>query len=949
MDSNMSTAFAHRGSSGSASTSSSGTGTGTGSGGRVAVVGVTRSVRLRKRGSSGFGFSLRGGREHAAGFFVSEVQPGGEAQRNGLRVGDQIIRVNGYPVEDAVHQEVALLARTQQVLVLKIRSVGMIPVKDNPNDPVTWHMVQQQCENGSSILPLSTEIRVRVLVGSKGRLGCGVCRGPSPGLTVQNTREGGPARAAGLRPGDVIVKCNGHRLTELPFEKAVEVMRSSGVLDLVVNRPTYYTPDPGDTIFRGSSGYDSGNSSLLESSPLPAPPPPQQGPVPGRHVYPQNQALCNARNPQRPRTTGSREVQWADIDGKGERTCCPLASSTDSCSSSGSWRHMDQMVEWTRKPNNTTVIHVNQRPGDPAPYLGRGSHSGYRPGEDEDEEPLYDPVAVSRGGYESHYFEADGDIETGRQDLTDNGGICSPLYDPVANGYRDPKDDLREGGRLAEMQFIQKQKETETKTITTVEVHHAICPPPPPCMPPPGSCKWPASQYFDSKPPMSAVGVQMGSTMSMGSTGSTETESSLESSCGKDSVSTSSSSSTCEPASSSSSYVSVATRKILDDQEHSNVIPPAPVAPPLPAVAANIDLSSAIAQELQRRAQKARASQDKSTAQEARNQRIAEPTKTSPAHEQKITHDKLMEEFKRAYQRMFNCKRNGDPNAPADSPVIPANGTVPPAETPEQERPTRASNGIVQRRQTSGAPTPPPPPPRGVTAARTKTNTASDDAVEMQSIESFKLKEPQSVPPPKPPSTYFPSIPREEPAPGRTGSPIGSAGGNAKKPLPVQVPTVPLIPNGTNAGASVNNAAGKGKIAIRIGAYSGEAKAPAKLDFLGNQSPTTTSTAPTTTTPASARGGDQARDSSVPVASRLQNELAATLQRSNLKKKTDEDNNVATNKTVTGNAVSPTRGIPQATENPAILTQNNVEKLAAVLSNKVTIKINTTENISRQD
>lgn len=101
---------------------------------------------------------------------------------------------------------------------------------------------------------------------------------------------------------------------------------------------------------------------------------------------------------------------------------------------------------------------------------------------------------------------------------------------------------------------------------------------------------------------MSAVGIQMGSTMSMGSTGSTETESSLESSCGKDSASTSSSSSTCEPAS-SSSYVSVAGRKVLEDSEPQNVIPVAPVAPPFPTVAANIDLSSAIAQELQRRAQ----------------------------------------------------------------------------------------------------------------------------------------------------------------------------------------------------------------------------------------------------------------------------------------------------------------------------------------------------------
>lgn len=116
----------------------------------------------------------------------------------------------------------------------------------------------------------------------------------------------------------MIVKCNGQRLTELPFDKAVEVMRGSGVLDLVVNRPTYYTPDPGEAIFRGSSGYDSGNSSLLESSPLPPPLQgiiPHQAPVPGRHLYPPNQASC-ARNPTRPRA-GSREVQWADIDGKG--------------------------------------------------------------------------------------------------------------------------------------------------------------------------------------------------------------------------------------------------------------------------------------------------------------------------------------------------------------------------------------------------------------------------------------------------------------------------------------------------------------------------------------------------------------------------------------------------------------------------------------------------------
>ena len=57
----------------------------------MAVIGVTRNVRLRRRGASGFGFSLRGGREYAAGFYVSDVQPGSEAHRNGLRVNSQVV------------------------------------------------------------------------------------------------------------------------------------------------------------------------------------------------------------------------------------------------------------------------------------------------------------------------------------------------------------------------------------------------------------------------------------------------------------------------------------------------------------------------------------------------------------------------------------------------------------------------------------------------------------------------------------------------------------------------------------------------------------------------------------------------------------------------------------------------------------------------------------------
>lgn len=59
------------------------------------------------------------------------------------------------------------------------------------NSIESWQMVQKQqqqlqfSETGNG-LP-STEVRMRIQLGEKGRLGCGVCRGIVPGLTVQVT------------------------------------------------------------------------------------------------------------------------------------------------------------------------------------------------------------------------------------------------------------------------------------------------------------------------------------------------------------------------------------------------------------------------------------------------------------------------------------------------------------------------------------------------------------------------------------------------------------------------------------------------------------------------------------------------------------------------------------------------------------------------------------------
>uniref|UniRef100_A0A182JZ22 PDZ domain-containing protein n=1 Tax=Anopheles christyi TaxID=43041 RepID=A0A182JZ22_9DIPT len=215
---------------------------------------------------SNFGFSIRGGLEYGTGFFVSAIERDSEADRQGLKVGDQIIRVNGYQVEDAVHRELAQFIANQERLIMKVRGLGILPIKERTADPLTWHVVSFGMSRDKQDTLLLEEpcgggrdVKVILSVAPRTKLGCGICKGPDwkPGIFVQFTKEGGVAREAGLRPGDQILSCNGHSFAEATFGEAVAVMKSSHVLELVVR------PSAGLDLFPGeSSGYNSSASSV---------------------------------------------------------------------------------------------------------------------------------------------------------------------------------------------------------------------------------------------------------------------------------------------------------------------------------------------------------------------------------------------------------------------------------------------------------------------------------------------------------------------------------------------------------------------------------------------------------------------------------------------------------------------------------------------------------------
>uniref|UniRef100_A0A182P8Y9 PDZ domain-containing protein n=1 Tax=Anopheles epiroticus TaxID=199890 RepID=A0A182P8Y9_9DIPT len=214
---------------------------------------------------SNFGFSIRGGLEYGTGFFVSAIERDSEADRQGLKVGDQIIRVNGYQVEDAVHRELAQFIANQERLIMKVRGLGILPIKERSVDPLTWHVVSFGMSRDKQDALLLEEpcggrdLKVILSVAPRTKLGCGICKGPDwkPGIFVQFTKEGGVAREAGLRPGDQILSCNGYSFAEATFGEAVAVMKSSHVLELVVR------PSAGLDLFPGeSSGYNSSASSV---------------------------------------------------------------------------------------------------------------------------------------------------------------------------------------------------------------------------------------------------------------------------------------------------------------------------------------------------------------------------------------------------------------------------------------------------------------------------------------------------------------------------------------------------------------------------------------------------------------------------------------------------------------------------------------------------------------
>nr|XP_036883343.1 whirlin isoform X6 [Manis javanica] len=221
--------------------------------------GEVRLVSLRRaKAHEGLGFSIRGGSEHGVGIYVSLVEPGSLAEKEGLRVGDQILRVNDKSLARVTHAEAVKALKGSKKLVLSVYSAGRIPGGYVTNHIYTWvdpqgrsisppsglpqphsgalRQREGDCRSTLHLLQGGDEKKVNLVLGNGRSLGLTIRGGAEYGLGIYITGvdPGSEAESSGLKVGDQILEVNGRSFLSILHDEAVKLLKSSQHLILTV-------------------------------------------------------------------------------------------------------------------------------------------------------------------------------------------------------------------------------------------------------------------------------------------------------------------------------------------------------------------------------------------------------------------------------------------------------------------------------------------------------------------------------------------------------------------------------------------------------------------------------------------------------------------------------------------------------------------------------------------
>ncbi|XP_052832798.1 harmonin, partial [Octopus bimaculoides] len=219
-------------------------------------------IHLENPENGSLGFSLRGGAEHGTGVYVTSISPTSDAYRKDLRVGDEVVSVNGFYIIQAIHEEIIELINDFQEIELQIRRIGMIPFRIKASDVVRWEYVPKEniyqlstgidvinisppsdllafCQNLKPVSPTLPNLGIiKLHFCVLFILFVRIASGPSnyKGIYIQSVKPNSLAEEAGLEIGDQILSVNETSFLDVTHSQAVMSLKTSQHLLLRVRK-----------------------------------------------------------------------------------------------------------------------------------------------------------------------------------------------------------------------------------------------------------------------------------------------------------------------------------------------------------------------------------------------------------------------------------------------------------------------------------------------------------------------------------------------------------------------------------------------------------------------------------------------------------------------------------------------------------------------------------------
>ncbi|XP_064616825.1 whirlin-like [Liolophura sinensis] len=120
-----------------------------------------RKINIFVEDEASLGLMIRGGREFGLGIYITGVDRNSVSHRAGLKMGDQILDINGQSFLDISHTEAVSILKDSSHMMMIIKDVGKIPYAKTTIDKTLW-LSSDQIRRSHSNRELSNPYRETV-------------------------------------------------------------------------------------------------------------------------------------------------------------------------------------------------------------------------------------------------------------------------------------------------------------------------------------------------------------------------------------------------------------------------------------------------------------------------------------------------------------------------------------------------------------------------------------------------------------------------------------------------------------------------------------------------------------------------------------------------------------------------------------------------------------------